>query len=85
MAVATLRGAYTGLDRTRLGFFALAVAYIISPVDFMPEAALWFIGVVDDIGVAMWLAGALLVETDRFLAWEIERARVVPGEVLQNG
>lgn len=89
MAWAALTGRYRHLDRGRLVLFALAVAYVVSPVDLMPEAALWFVGTVDDIGVAAWLTGALLVETDRFLAWEaVGRPGdhlVVPGEVVGRG
>jgi len=84
MAVATMTGSYRGLARGRLGIFALAVVYIVSPVDLLPEAGLWVFGTVDDIGVAAWLVGALLLETDRFLDWERLRSRVVPGEVLDT-
>jgi uncharacterized membrane protein YkvA (DUF1232 family) len=84
MALATLTGSYRGLARSRLGLFALAVVYIVSPVDLLPEAGLWVLGTVDDIGVAAWLVGALLLETDRFLDWERLQSRVVPGEVLDS-
>ncbi|MGH8868252.1 MAG: YkvA family protein [Actinomycetes bacterium] len=85
MALATLTGRYSGLAKARLGFFALAVAYILSPVDLLPEAAFWVFGVADDIGVAAWLAGDVLLETDRFLTWERERGRVLRGEVVEPG
>lgn len=54
----------------RLAMMALAVAYILSPIDLMPEALFWVFGVADDAAVAAWLAGAVLLETDRFLVWE---------------
>jgi uncharacterized membrane protein YkvA (DUF1232 family) len=66
---------YHGLATGRLALMALAVAYILSPIDLMPEALFWVFGVADDAAVAAWLAGAVLLETDRFLVWE----RAKPG------
>jgi uncharacterized membrane protein YkvA (DUF1232 family) len=96
LVVQTLTGRYTGITRGRLGLMALAVLYIISPVDLMPEAALLFVGLADDAVVLAWLAGAVLVETDAFLAWEraagsggsgdsadSSRHATVPGEVIR--
>jgi uncharacterized membrane protein YkvA (DUF1232 family) len=82
LALATLTGRYGGMARGRLALFALAAAYVVSPVDLMPEAAFWVVGYADDVGVAAWLTGALLLETDRFLDWERTQTRVVPGEVV---
>jgi hypothetical protein len=81
---------YDGLAVSRLALMAVAVAYIVSPIDLMPEALFWVFGVADDAAVAAWLAGAVLLETDRFLAWERTapgapvpgRPAVVPGEVV---
>ena len=36
----------------------------------MPEVLLGLLGLGDDAVVALWLGGALLVETDRYLDWE---------------
>ncbi|HEX5511219.1 MAG TPA: YkvA family protein [Actinomycetales bacterium] len=90
MALATLTGRYPGLQPSRLGLMLLAALYIISPIDLIPEAALLFVGLVDDAFVLAWLAGALLSETEAFLDWEAagrptgseEGRRVVPGEVI---
>lgn len=68
MIRASLRGQYDG--GARLFAMALAGAYVVSPVDFLPEAALLAVGLVDDVVVVTWLAGALLAETERFLRWE---------------
>jgi uncharacterized membrane protein YkvA (DUF1232 family) len=69
-----LRGAFSGrypdLTRGRLGLLLLALAYLVSPVDLVPEAFLSLLGLGDDVIVAAWLGGAVLVETERFLAWE---------------
>jgi uncharacterized membrane protein YkvA (DUF1232 family) len=90
MALATLTGRYPGLQPSRLGLMLLAALYIISPIDLIPEAALLFVGLVDDAFVLAWLAGALLSETEAFLDWEAagrptgseEGRRVVPGEAI---
>lgn len=75
---ATLRGRYDG--KGRLTGMALAVIYILVPVDLVPELLLGPLGLVDDSLVAVWLAGAVLSETERFLVWEQARGpRVEPG------
>jgi hypothetical protein len=79
MIGATLTGRYPGMSRARLLLLAAGTGYIVSPIDAMPEMFMLFLGVADDIGVAVWLAGALLVETDHFLAWERGGAPT-PGE-----
>jgi uncharacterized membrane protein YkvA (DUF1232 family) len=78
MVAATLRGRYDG--RLRLVGMVVAIAYILIPVDLVPELLLGPLGLVDDSVVAVWLAGAVLSETERFLVWERRREpRVVPG------
>jgi uncharacterized membrane protein YkvA (DUF1232 family) len=79
MIAATLRGKYDG--KARVGGMVLASAYIVSPIDFVPEAFLLVLGLVDDAAIAVWLAGAVLSETERFLEWEAQRAKVIPGHV----
>jgi uncharacterized membrane protein YkvA (DUF1232 family) len=66
----TFSGRYPGLGRGRLAMLGVAVAYLISPVDLVPEAFLAVLGLTDDALVALWLGGAFLAETDRFLDWE---------------
>jgi uncharacterized membrane protein YkvA (DUF1232 family) len=73
----TLRGRYHGTTKGRLGLMALAVLYVVSPLDVLPDL-LPLIGVADDAMVLAWLAGAVLSETGDFLAWE--RAEDVGGE-----
>jgi uncharacterized membrane protein YkvA (DUF1232 family) len=68
-----LSGRYAALGRGRLALLALALAYLVSPVDVVPEAFVPLLGLADDGVVALWLAGAFLAETDRFLAWERDR------------
>jgi uncharacterized membrane protein YkvA (DUF1232 family) len=84
MIGAILTGRYDG--KARLFGMALVSAYIVSPIDLIPEGVLipllgpfGLVGLLDDSAAAIWLAGAVLSETERFLAWERERARVIPG------
>ena len=78
MAGGSLTGRYPVLSRGKLALLVLAVAYLVSPVDLMPEAVLGPLGLGDDALVAAWLAGAFLVETERYLRWE-ERSRPLGG------
>lgn len=87
---ATLTGRYPGLERRRLLLMALAAVYVLSPVDLLPEGLLLVFGIADDAVVLAWLAGAVLSETEAFLAWEAgvtadvrdRSGRAVPGEVI---
>lgn len=83
MIGATVTGRYPGLSRAKLLLYGASAGYIISPIDAVPEAFLLLLGTVDDIGVAIWLASAMLVETDQFLAWE-RGNRVVDGAPPQH-
>ena len=67
----TLTGRYDG--KWRLFLMGAATAYIVSPIDLIPEALLFVVGLIDDALVLAWLAGAVLSETDRFLEWEATR------------
>jgi uncharacterized membrane protein YkvA (DUF1232 family) len=76
MARDAVTGAYPQLSRARIGLIVLALAYLVSPVDLVPEVLVPLLGLGDDALVALWLGGAFLAETDRFLAWERERSAV---------
>lgn len=80
MISATRRGEYDG--GLRLALMAAAAAYVVSPIDVVPEGILMVFGLADDTLMVAWLAGSVLSETERFLAWEARRAAVVPGEVV---
>ncbi len=83
-----LSGRYPHLDTSRMALAALALVYIVSPVDLVPELVVPLLGLGDDALVAAWLAGALLSESDAFLAWEASGSSpdvtVIPGEVLDD-
>src|SRR5512138_1761943 len=64
----SITGRYDGLGRVVL--MGLATLYIVSPLDFVPEIALGPIGLIDDAVIVAWVVGAILSETERFLAWE---------------
>ena len=75
MVKATAKGEYDGGMRVLL--MAAATAYVVSPIDAIPEALFLVFGLVDDAAMIAWLAGAVLSETGRFLEWEKQRDRVV--------
>lgn len=80
-------GRYDGLSRGRLALMALALLYIVSPVDLVPEALLTIPGLADDAAVAAWLVASALGAATAYTAWqgrapEASADRVVPGEVL---
>jgi uncharacterized membrane protein YkvA (DUF1232 family) len=77
MLAGAVSGRHPALSRGRLGLILLALAYLVSPIDLLPEAFLPLIGLADDGVVALWLGGAFLVETERFLAWERQQPAVV--------
>jgi len=82
MAMMSLTGRYPLLPRRQLALMIGAVVYILMPVDVIPELLLPVVGLADDALVLAWLVGAVLAETEAFLAWEAARARVVPGQVV---
>lgn len=88
---ATFRGDYAGTTRGRLLMVLGAVAYVVSPIDLIPELALSVFGLADDAVVVSWIAATVVNETESFLAWERQkpadqRASVhetVQGDVLR--
>lgn len=80
MMRATMRKEYDG--GMRVALMAAATAYIVSPVDLVPEGFLLMFGLADDAVMLTWLAGSVLSETERFLAWEKAQAAVVPGHLV---
>ena len=87
-----LTGRFTDVSRGRLALMGLALLYIVSPVDLLPEAILTLPGLLDDVAVAGWLVAAVLGATTAYLTWEGAPMggasdvgtdpRVVPGEVV---
>ena len=79
---ATVRGEYAGTTLGRLALLVGAVAYVVSPIDLAPEALLGLFGLADDAIVVSWIATTVVNETEAFLAWEEQRSRTVPGDVV---
>ncbi len=86
-----MAGRFDGIGRGRLLIMLLAVVYIVSPIDLLPEAVLTIPGLIDDAGIAAWLIAAAFGATTAYRAWEngqqqmsamADDPRVVPGEVL---
>jgi uncharacterized membrane protein YkvA (DUF1232 family) len=80
MIKASAKGEYDG--GMRVAMMAAATAYVVSPVDVIPEAFFLVLGLADDAVMIAWLAGSVLSETQRFLEWEKARAAVLPGSVV---
>jgi uncharacterized membrane protein YkvA (DUF1232 family) len=78
MIKATAKGEYDG--GMRVALMAAATAYVISPIDVIPEAAFLVFGLADDAVMITWLAGSVLSETQRFLEWEKARPMPVPAD-----
>lgn len=63
----TFNGSYRGLSRGRIFAMLLALAYLVSPIDLVPEALLTIPGLVDDAAIAIWLLAAALTSADDYL------------------
>ncbi|GHD21674.1 YkvA family protein [Nocardiopsis kunsanensis] len=74
MLGAKLRGRYPELSSGKLLAMLVMAGYILSPVDFVPELLFSVFGLVDDIGVAVWLTTMLLGESERYVEWERDAA-----------
>jgi uncharacterized membrane protein YkvA (DUF1232 family) len=62
-------GSYPELPRSQVVMWAVALVYLVSPIDFLPEF-LPVIGVTDDAGVLVWLLSSLSTTSGTFLRWE---------------
>ena len=69
--LAALRtGEYTQTSLFRLALIVAGVAYVVSPIDLLPEGVLGVFGLADDAMVLGWVTTAIVEETEKFLAWE---------------
>jgi uncharacterized membrane protein YkvA (DUF1232 family) len=69
---AARQGTYPGLPRSRIALWGLALVYLVSPIDVLPEL-LPIVGVADDAGVAVWLLTSVSTATGLYLRHERDR------------
>jgi uncharacterized membrane protein YkvA (DUF1232 family) len=69
------QGTYADLPKNRPFIWVLALVYLISPIDILPDL-LPVIGVTDDAGVAVWLLTSVSTATGLYLNRERERQRL---------
>ncbi|GAB2823091.1 YkvA family protein [Lentzea nigeriaca] len=62
-------GLYPQLPRSQVMLWAVALVYLVSPIDLVPEF-LPVIGVTDDAGVLVWLLSSLSIASGAYLGWE---------------
>lgn len=74
MVTQTVQGDYDGLPLPKLVLMGAGLAYVVSPVDLLPEALLLAVGAADDVVLLGWIASAVVEETEKFLVWERSRA-----------
>ncbi len=68
-----LKGWFSGAYRVVPWRSLLFLAYILSPIDFLPEALLPLIGLADDAAVFALLVRSLMTDVARFREWEKAR------------
>lgn len=73
---AARRGEYPGLPTSRMALWGLALVYLVSPIDILPEL-LPVIGVADDAGVAVWLLTSVSTAAGLYLRHEKDQ---LPGK-----
>ncbi|MEU8224707.1 YkvA family protein [Kribbella sp. NPDC048915] len=66
------RGTYADLPKSRTFLWVLALVYLISPVDILPDL-LPIIGVTDDAGVLVWLLTSVSTAAGLYLRREREK------------
>ena len=70
LLTALRKGEYTQTSLFRLVLIAAGVAYVVTPIDLLPEGVLGVLGLADDAMVLGWVTTAIVEETEKFLAWE---------------
>lgn len=67
------RGHYRPLPKKAVGLMALAVLYLVSPIDLIPDFLLGW-GFIDDVLISGWLLAKLDEELDDYRRWRKARA-----------
>lgn len=72
LVVAVLRRRYPGLSRGKLAAFGLlALLYVLSPIDAIPDF-IPVLGWTDDSAVVLWFLTGLVRESGRYVEWEAQ-------------
>ena len=63
---------------------ALALLYVISPIDIIPDFVLG-IGALDDLAILAFAIPMLMREVDKFLLWESQRndSKIIDAEIVE--
>lgn len=69
MVASTVSGAYKMGSKNKYMLMA-GVAYLVSPIDFIPELFIGPLGLFDDAAIAAYLFKTLFGELEDFMAWE---------------
>lgn len=74
MLGATLAGRFHGATRKGVLLSLVGIAYVVSPLDVMPELLLGPFGIADDAAIAAMSLGYLVSAVDRYLHWRLGTA-----------
>ncbi|GAA0939187.1 hypothetical protein GCM10009554_28720 [Kribbella koreensis] len=69
---------YAGVSGGRKALWLVALVYLISPIDILPDL-LPVLGIADDAGVGMWLFTSVSTAAGLYLRHERERRALPPG------
>ncbi|WP_443070864.1 YkvA family protein [Streptomyces sp. NBC_01476] len=70
LVASVLTRRYPGLSRSKLlAFAAVAVLYVLSPIDAIPDF-IPVLGWTDDGAVALWFLTGIIRESGRYVEWE---------------
>lgn len=73
---------------TDILFPALALVYVISPIDIIPDFVP-FVGALDDLAILAFAIPMLLKEVDKYLIWEFQQkdkspqGQIVDAEIVE--
>lgn len=83
MLWATVRGRWPDAPKFRIFGGLIGVVYVLSPVDFMPEALLGPFGLGDDLAIAAVAVAALLSAAESYLDMR-DGPALAPGDVVDG-
>ena len=87
MIVDVMTGRWTGVGRGRIVLSLLGLAYVISPLDFIPELLLGPFGIADDITMAAVAVASLFNAAEQYVSDQVSAApdgEVITGVVLDR-